>query len=139
MAQAITNFPLIITQNGWIKKEQCECGGILKVKFNNVKYPGYILEWWVKYYQFKMVKDNSTIQPQTALSGLSEYLTTFASLQAQKDAPEVKTAEVAVKSAPEPERVVKAATVDNEAAPEPVAKTAVKKVATEYESKTKKA
>lgn len=110
----ITTFPLAITQNGWTKQEQCNCGGTLKVKFIHKDYPNYILEWSVKYYAFKVTKANKTVQPQTQIAKLSDWLKTFklqyAQLNAAANKPvkAIKTEPVA-DSKPEPVKTASAA------------------------------
>lgn len=114
MSRTITTFPLAITQSGWVKQEQCNCGGILKVKFSHTDYPGVILEWWVKHYAFKAVKSNKTVQPQTSINKLDNWLQDYkletAALSPKKVAkvqPVTEPVKVAESSPQEPAEVEK--------------------------------
>jgi hypothetical protein len=67
-------IPEAITNNGWEFHEKCKCTGVRKWKFRNKKYPSLELEWWISYYQFKIMDKNMTRVPLTKLAKLDEIL-----------------------------------------------------------------
>ena len=103
----VTTFPLALQMYGWKKQTECHCGGIHKVKFINDKYPNYVIEWWVKYMQFKVTFKLSTYTPQTSLSKLRSYLDNFEVTQAKlvqgKKAEAVEPAKAETKEEPKAE------------------------------------
>lgn len=137
MAREITTFPNVITQNGWTKTEQCNCSGIKKVKFQNVNYPNYVLEWWVDYYSFRMLKSNKTIQIQTKLAYLGDYLKSLKYEQAaiKADTPSPKTAAKKVEVAPVVEDVKETPKTEPSVEPEPAATTDKAKTSTKTAKK----
>ena len=46
--------PQALIDNGWNYYEKCRCQRILKYKYRHPGKPGLELEWWVKYFQFKI-------------------------------------------------------------------------------------
>lgn len=66
--------PAAIANNGWLFYQKCKCGGILKQKYRHPDKPGLQLEWWVRYYQFKITQLSKTKIPQIPLSKLEDTL-----------------------------------------------------------------
>jgi len=52
--------PAALEEDGWKFYEKCKCHNILKYKYINPKHRGLVLEWWVKYSQFKITYQEST-------------------------------------------------------------------------------
>ena len=67
-------YPVALTANGWALREKCTCSGIRKLKFAHRDRPGVIIEWWVKYFKFKVTDHNRTIQGQTPISKLTQWI-----------------------------------------------------------------
>lgn len=98
-----TTYPMSLSQNGWTKQDECRCGGIHKVKFINRQYPNVIVEWWVKYYDFLVTKNNQTVQPRKPIKDLQAWLVTFAAEQdALKQTPQQPKTEKAADTKAEP-------------------------------------
>ena len=66
--------PIALTNNGWNFYEKCRCQNILKYKYRHPDKPGMQLEWWVKYYQFKITEKNKTKIPPTKIGELDNIL-----------------------------------------------------------------
>ncbi len=66
--------PEAIANNGWQFYEKCRCDGILKWTFRHPDKPKLELEWWVGYYQFKIMNQNMTKVPLTKVAKLDEIL-----------------------------------------------------------------
>ena len=66
--------PAAIANNGWLFYEKCKCGGILKYKYRHPEKPGLQLEWWVKYFQFRITNYSKTKVQQTPIAKLEETL-----------------------------------------------------------------
>jgi len=68
------NEPEALARNGWASHEKCCCSGILKYKYRNPNYPGYEIEWWVKYAKFKIKNGASTRLAPTPISKMETTL-----------------------------------------------------------------
>ena len=67
--------PVALAANGWTFFEKCRCQHMLKYKYINSKHPGLVLEWWVKYSQFKITyRESVTKIPITRLLLLDKTL-----------------------------------------------------------------
>ncbi len=66
--------PAAIAENGWQFFTKCRCDGILKWKYRHPGKPNLELHWWVGYYQFKVMNQNTTKIPLTKISKLDEIL-----------------------------------------------------------------
>lgn len=64
-------FPEAFIINGWTFYEKCKCQRIKKYKFRNTAFPKLELEWWINYYQFKIMDGNTTKIPLTKI-GLAD-------------------------------------------------------------------
>lgn len=68
--------PASLAEYGWTLYDKCYCSGILKYKFRNVaQHPGLEVEWWVKYYQFRITYSGVTTKvPATQIAKLEQTL-----------------------------------------------------------------
>lgn len=67
-------IPVAILSNGWILHEKCKCNQIKKYKFRNPAFPTLELEWWISYFQFKVMDGNSTKIPLTRIALVDQTL-----------------------------------------------------------------
>jgi hypothetical protein len=66
--------PEAIVNHGWQYKESCRCGGVLKYKYTHPDKPGLMLEWWVKYFQFRVMDGRKIARPVDKIVNLEKVL-----------------------------------------------------------------
>lgn len=78
--------PQALADNGWVFHEKCRCQRVLKYKYRNPQLPGYEVEWWVKFYQFRIKEKAKTKVSLTKISLLDQTLKNLYAEQIAKTA-----------------------------------------------------
>lgn len=75
MQGMVRSEPPALAEYGWTFYEKCRCSGILKYKYRNPDHDGLELEWFVKYYQFRITYNGrQTKVPVTKIEDLDKIL-----------------------------------------------------------------
>lgn len=74
-ADMIRDEPAALAANGWAFYERCRCAGRMKYKYRNPAHPELELEWWVKYYCFRITYLGRSVKvPPTKIGLLDKTL-----------------------------------------------------------------
>ena len=70
--EANEQYQAVLRDAGWNFWEKCRCGGVLKWKYRHPGKPGLELEWWIKYYQFRITDRRKVKIPATKIENLKQ-------------------------------------------------------------------